>query len=72
MKNYLYIIYTLCYTAYTGYTQKNSEVSIVFTFETALFFCVCPVYIYLLFQSQCTIALNVWFYSFVDVYIVIL
>jgi hypothetical protein len=31
---------------YTGYTQKNGAVSIVFTFETAPLFCVCPVYIY--------------------------
>ena len=31
-------------TCYTGYTQKNGAVSIVFTFETAPFFCVCPVH----------------------------
>jgi hypothetical protein len=29
----------------TGHTQKNGAVSILFTFETAPFFCVCPVYI---------------------------
>jgi hypothetical protein len=28
---------------YTGHTQKNGAVSIVFTIETAPFFCVCPV-----------------------------
>jgi hypothetical protein len=30
---------------YTGLTQKNGAVLIVFTIETAPFFCVCPVYI---------------------------
>jgi hypothetical protein len=29
---------------YTGNTQKNGAVSIVNSFETAPFFCVCPVY----------------------------
>jgi hypothetical protein len=29
---------------YTGHTQKNGAVSIVNSFETAPFFCVCPVY----------------------------
>jgi hypothetical protein len=28
----------------TGHTQKNGAVSIVDSFETAPFFCVCPVY----------------------------
>jgi hypothetical protein len=31
---------------YTGYTQKNGAVSIVFTIETAPFLCVYPVCIY--------------------------
>jgi hypothetical protein len=30
--------------AYTGHTQKNGAVSKVCWFETAPFFCVCPVY----------------------------
>jgi hypothetical protein len=30
---------------YTGHTQKNGAVSIVFTIETAPLFCVYPVYI---------------------------
>ena len=29
---------------YTGHTQKNGAVLIVFTIKTAPFFCVCPVY----------------------------
>jgi hypothetical protein len=29
---------------YTGYTQKNGAVLIVFTITTAPLFCVCPVY----------------------------
>ena len=29
---------------FTGHTQKNGAVSIVFTIETAPFFCVCPVF----------------------------
>jgi hypothetical protein len=29
---------------YTGHTQKNGEVLIVFTIKTAPFFCVCPVF----------------------------
>jgi hypothetical protein len=29
---------------HTGHTQKNGAVSIVNSFETAPFFCVCPVY----------------------------
>jgi hypothetical protein len=28
---------------YTGHTQKNGAVLIVFTIKTATFFCVCPV-----------------------------
>ena len=37
---------------YTGHTQKNGAVLIVFTIETAPFFCVCPVYRYRLFGSD--------------------
>jgi hypothetical protein len=37
----------------TGYTQKNGAVSIVFTFETAPFFCVCPVLFALHWTKVC-------------------
>jgi hypothetical protein len=30
--------------SYTGHTQKNGAVLKEFTFDTAPFFCVCPVY----------------------------
>jgi hypothetical protein len=30
---------------YTGYTQKNGAVLIVFTIKTAPLFCVCPVFV---------------------------
>ena len=33
------------YNIYTGHTQNNGAVLIVNTIKTALFFCVCPVYI---------------------------
>jgi hypothetical protein len=35
----------VCICIYTGHTQKNGTVLIVFTIKTAPFFCVCPVYI---------------------------
>jgi hypothetical protein len=37
---------------YTGHTQKNGAVSIVFTIETVPFFCVCPVFSSLYFLQQ--------------------
>jgi hypothetical protein len=36
-------------TTYTGHTQKNGAVLILFTIKTAPFFCVCPVYVYKIF-----------------------
>ena len=38
-------------TRYTGHTQKNGAVSIVNSFETAPFFCVCPV-MYTLYKKD--------------------
>jgi hypothetical protein len=38
-----YLFIYVC--VYTGHTQKNGAVLIVFTIKTAPFFCVCPVYI---------------------------
>jgi hypothetical protein len=38
-RNLPFLIHT-----YTGHTQKNGAVSIVNSFETAPFFCVCPLY----------------------------
>jgi hypothetical protein len=39
---------------YTGHTQKNGAVLIVFSIKTAPFFCVCPVYIYTLMLDEIT------------------
>ena len=37
---------------YTGHTQKNGAVLIVFTIKTAPFFCVCPVYLYRAYTKE--------------------
>jgi hypothetical protein len=39
---------------YTGYTQKNGAVLIVFTIKTAPLFCVCPVLCYVILGSNYT------------------
>jgi hypothetical protein len=36
---------------YTGHTQKNGAVSIYIYYETAPFFCVCPVYLFMLLKE---------------------
>ena len=38
---------------YTGHTQNNGAVLIVNTIKTAPFFCVCPVYIYVVPPPEC-------------------